>query len=61
MKTTSESGQRKAFSRLVLFQMLQRVMTVAAESLKVLERQLMDGKQLQDVRVGRELWFDGKC
>uniref|UniRef100_A0A3B3HT41 Nucleolar protein 6 n=1 Tax=Oryzias latipes TaxID=8090 RepID=A0A3B3HT41_ORYLA len=32
-------------------QMLQRVMTVAAESLKVLERQLMDGKQLQDVRV----------
>ncbi|RVE68306.1 hypothetical protein OJAV_G00090780 [Oryzias javanicus] len=32
-------------------QMLQRVMTVAAESLKVLECQLMDGKQIQDVRV----------
>ncbi|KAF6725217.1 Nucleolar protein 6 [Oryzias melastigma] len=32
-------------------QMLQRVMTVAAESLKVLECQLMDGKRIQDVRV----------
>ncbi|XP_047448023.1 nucleolar protein 6 [Mugil cephalus] len=32
-------------------QMLQRVMTVAAESLKVLESQLMDGSQIQDVRV----------
>ncbi|XP_008286956.1 nucleolar protein 6 [Stegastes partitus] len=32
-------------------QMLQRVMTVAAESLKVLEQQLMDGSQLQDVKV----------
>lgn len=32
-------------------QMLQRVMLVAAESLKVLERQLMDGSQTQDVRV----------
>ncbi|XP_032434833.1 LOW QUALITY PROTEIN: nucleolar protein 6 [Xiphophorus hellerii] len=32
-------------------QMLQRVMTVAAESLKVLEQQLMDGSQIQDVRV----------
>lgn len=32
-------------------QMLQRVMMVAAESLKVLEHQLMDGDQKQDVRV----------
>ncbi|XP_038125796.1 nucleolar protein 6 [Cyprinodon tularosa] len=32
-------------------QMLQRVMMVAAESLKVLEQQLMDGSQIQDVRV----------
>ncbi|XP_037536415.1 nucleolar protein 6 [Nematolebias whitei] len=32
-------------------QMLQRVMLVAAESLKVLEHQLMDGSQTQDVRV----------
>uniref|UniRef100_A0A3Q2T078 Nucleolar protein 6 n=1 Tax=Fundulus heteroclitus TaxID=8078 RepID=A0A3Q2T078_FUNHE len=32
-------------------QMLQRVMLVAAESLKVLELQLMDGSQTQDVRV----------
>lgn len=32
--------------------MLQRVMTVAAESLRVLEHQLMDGSQIQDVRVG---------
>nr|XP_057926598.1 nucleolar protein 6 [Doryrhamphus excisus] len=32
-------------------QMLQRVMVVAAESLKVLEHQLMDGGQIQDVRV----------
>uniref|UniRef100_A0A1A7ZFU2 Nucleolar protein 6 n=1 Tax=Nothobranchius furzeri TaxID=105023 RepID=A0A1A7ZFU2_NOTFU len=32
-------------------QMLQRVMMVAAESLKVLECQLMDGSQMQDVRV----------
>ncbi|XP_044225414.1 nucleolar protein 6 [Thunnus albacares] len=32
-------------------QMLQRVVMVAAESLKVLEHQLMDGAQIQDVRV----------
>ncbi|XP_068616860.1 nucleolar protein 6 [Brachionichthys hirsutus] len=32
-------------------QMLQRVVLLAAESLKVLERQLMDGGQIQDVRV----------
>ncbi|KAM3867565.1 nucleolar protein 6 [Diretmus argenteus] len=32
-------------------QMLQRVVVVAAESLKVLEPQLMDGDQIQDVRV----------
>ncbi|XP_070820091.1 nucleolar protein 6 [Chaetodon trifascialis] len=32
-------------------QMLQRVVMLAAESLKVLERQLMDGSQMQDVRV----------
>ncbi|KAM7416491.1 hypothetical protein PAMA_018513 [Pampus argenteus] len=32
-------------------QMLQRVVMVAAESLKVLEHQLMDGGQIQDVRV----------
>ncbi|XP_076015910.1 nucleolar protein 6 isoform X2 [Genypterus blacodes] len=32
-------------------QMLQRVMMVAAESLKVLELQLTDGSQIQDVRV----------
>ncbi|XP_029019148.2 nucleolar protein 6 [Betta splendens] len=32
-------------------QMLQRVVIVAAESLKVLEQQLMDGSQMQDVRV----------
>lgn len=32
-------------------QMLQRVILVAAESLKVLEHQLMDGSQTQDVRV----------
>lgn len=31
--------------------MLQRVVVVAAESLKVVERQLMDGTQMQDVRV----------
>eukprot|EP00064_Thunnus_orientalis_P006231 superscaffoldBa00000642_g6247 len=31
--------------------MLQRVVMVAAESLKVLEHQLMDGAQIQDVRV----------
>lgn len=34
--------------------MLQRVMVVAAESLKVLEHQLMDGSQTQDVRVGKK-------
>lgn len=33
-------------------QMLQRVVMLAAESLKVLERQLMDGGQIQDVKVG---------
>lgn len=33
-------------------QMLQRVVMLAAESLKVLEHQLMDGGQIQDVRVG---------
>ncbi|MED6248043.1 hypothetical protein ATANTOWER_025024 [Ataeniobius toweri] len=32
-------------------QMLQRAMMVAAESLKVLEHQLMDGSQIQDMRV----------
>ncbi|XP_068167912.1 nucleolar protein 6 [Antennarius striatus] len=32
-------------------QMLQRVVMLAAESLKVLEHQLMDGSQIQDVRV----------
>ncbi|XP_077378233.1 nucleolar protein 6 isoform X2 [Festucalex cinctus] len=32
-------------------QMLQRVVMVAAESLKVLEHQLMDNSQIQDVRV----------
>ncbi|XP_051923336.1 nucleolar protein 6 [Hippocampus zosterae] len=32
-------------------QMLQRVVMVAAESLKVLEHQLIDGSQIQDVRV----------
>lgn len=32
--------------------MLQRVVTLAAESLKVLECQLMDGGQIQDVKVG---------
>ncbi|XP_061528233.1 nucleolar protein 6 [Phycodurus eques] len=32
-------------------QILQRVVMVAAESLKVLEHQLMDGSQIQDVRV----------
>ncbi|KAM8865782.1 nucleolar protein 6 [Synchiropus picturatus] len=32
-------------------QMLQRMVTVAAESLKVLEQQLMDGELTQDVRV----------
>lgn len=34
--------------------MLQRVVTLAAESLKVLERQLVDGGQIQDVKVGVE-------
>lgn len=32
--------------------MLQRVVMLAAESLKVLEHQLMDGGQIQDVKVG---------
>lgn len=32
--------------------MLVRVVALAAESLKVLERQLMDGEQIQDVKVG---------
>lgn len=32
--------------------MLHRVVMLAAESLKVLEHQLMDGGQMQDVRVG---------
>ncbi|XP_074526984.1 nucleolar protein 6 [Halichoeres trimaculatus] len=32
-------------------QMLQRVVMMAAESLKVLEQQLMDGSQIQDVKV----------
>lgn len=31
--------------------MLQRVVALAAESLKVLEHQLMDGGQIQDVKV----------
>ncbi len=34
--------------------MLQRVVMVAAESLKVLEHQLMDGSQTQDVRVSKK-------
>lgn len=38
----------------VRLQMLQRVVMVAAESLKVLEHQLMDGGQKQDVRVGKK-------
>lgn len=33
--------------------MLQRVVMLAAESLMVLEHQLMDGDQIQDVRVGK--------
>lgn len=33
-------------------QMLQRAVTLAAESLKVLEHQLTDGGQTQDVKVG---------
>lgn len=37
------------------FQMLQRVIMVAAESLKVLEHQLMDGSQIQDVRVSKKM------
>lgn len=36
----------------VSVQMLHRVVMLAAESLKVLEHQLMDGGQMQDVRVG---------
>lgn len=35
-------------------QMLQRVVLVAAESLKVLEHQLMDGSQIQDIRVSKK-------
>ena len=34
--------------------MLQRVVMVAAESLKLLEHQLMDSNQTQDVRVSRK-------
>lgn len=37
----------------VFLKMLQRAVMVAAESLKVLEHQLMDGGQIQDVRVGK--------
>lgn len=36
--------------------MLQRVVLMAAESLKVLEQQLMDGSQIQDVRVSETLF-----
>lgn len=36
-------------------QMLQRVVMVAAESLKVLEPQLMDANRIQDVRVSHTL------
>lgn len=32
--------------------MLQRLVVLAAESLKVLECQLMDGGQIQDIKVG---------
>lgn len=39
-------------------QMLQRVIMVAAESLKVLEHQLIDGSQKQDVRVGEYCLHD---
>lgn len=37
----------------VRLKMLQRVVMVAAESLKVLEHQLMDGGQIQDIKVGK--------
>lgn len=39
----------------VCLQMLQRVVMVAAESLKELERQLMDAGQIQDVRVSKTI------
>lgn len=39
-------------------QMLQRVIMLAAESLKVLEHQLIDGSQKQDVRVGEYCLHD---
>lgn len=42
----------KCYILAVCPQMLQRVVMLAAESLKVLEHQLMDGGQIQDVRVG---------
>ncbi|XP_068994430.1 nucleolar protein 6 [Embiotoca jacksoni] len=49
---TSKDKKRSMWTRRApSVQMLQRAMTVAAESLKVLERQLMDGSQTQDVRV----------
>lgn len=38
----------------VRLKMLQRVVMVAAESLKVLEHQLMDGGQIQDTKVGKK-------
>lgn len=56
--TGNDSGIESLF--FVGFQMLQRVMVVAAESLKVLEHQLMDGSQTQDVRVGKKS-FNTTC
>lgn len=41
----------KCCTLVVCLQMLLRVVMVAAESLKLLEHQLMDGDQIQDVRV----------
>ncbi|KAF3695903.1 Nucleolar protein 6 [Channa argus] len=47
----AEQSESHWFGLLKKFQMLQRVVMVAAESLKVLEQQLMDSSQMQDVRV----------
>lgn len=49
-KTTIFSHQ--SYILVTCLQMLQRVVMLAAESLMVLEHQLMDGDQIQDVRVG---------
>uniref|UniRef100_A0A8C5I7E4 Nucleolar protein 6 n=1 Tax=Gouania willdenowi TaxID=441366 RepID=A0A8C5I7E4_GOUWI len=49
--TPKDTKQSMWTKRAPSIQMLQRVMVVAAESLKVLELQLMDGTQIQDVRV----------